>query len=482
MLDLRPVLYVFSLCLLAIGVFATLPAVVEWITGHDDAPVYFAAAAIAIFVGGTLAFTTYQQKVSLSLRQAFLLTPLCWFGLPVFAALPFMFTETQLSFTDAYFETASGLTTTGSTVIVGLDHLRPGILLWRSILQWLGGIGIIVVAIAILPFLRVGGMQIMRTESSDRSDKVLPRASQIAGAIALVYLVLTLACMLAYWLAGMTPFEAICHAMSTVATGGYSTSDGSMGAFGPLAQWVSVVFMLAGALPFTLMVKTWRVDRRVLWHDSQVRTFILGLVAVILALALWLRLSGVYDDFGEGLRHVALNVVSVVTTTGFASTDYQLWGLAVLPIFLFLMLVGGCTGSTAGGVKVFRWQILFGEAARQLKQAIDPHRVLPRRYNRQPLPTDVPGSVGLFLFLYLGLMLLFTVALSATGLDFITALSGAATALGNVGPGLGPVIGPAGNFQPLPDSAKWLLSAAMVMGRLELLTVLVLFDWHFWRR
>ncbi len=480
--DVRPVLYVFALCLVAIGVFEMLPGLVDWALGLPDAPVYFAAAAITIFVGGALAFTTHQRKVTLGLRQAFLLTPLCWLGIPVFAGLPFMFTETNLSFADAYFETVSGFTTTGSTVVIGLDSLPPGILLWRGLLQWLGGVGFIVMAIAILPFLKVGGMQILRTESSDRSEKILPRASQIAGAISATYLILTLLCIVAYLLTGMTLLEAVVHGMTTLSTGGYSTSDSSLGHFGPGVHWVAVLFMLLGGLPFLLMVRVWQGDRRALLQDSQVRAFLLFLGGVILLLALWLWIGGVYHDFEPALRHVAVNIIAVVTTTGFASTDYQLWGAAVLPLFLFLMLVGGCTGSTAGGVKIFRWEILFSQAHRQLRQAINPHRMLARRYNGRPLPADVPASVGVFFFLYLGLLFLFTVALAATGLDFVTALSGAATALGNVGPGLGPVIGPAGNFLTLPDSAKWICSLAMVMGRLELLTVLVLFDWRFWVR
>lgn len=480
--DLRPVLYVFALCLLAEGLFLFVPGLVEWGANSVEAAVFFAAGAIALFVGGALALTTRQQKVAFSLRQAFLLTPLCWFGLPVFGALPFMFAATGLSFTDAYFETVSGFTTTGSTVIAGLDALGPGILLWRALLQWLGGVGIVMVAVAILPFLRVGGMQIMRTESSDRSEKIMPRASQIAGATARVYLALSVLCVACYWASGMTFFEAVTHAMTTISTGGYSTSDASMGKFGPAAHWVAVVFMILGALPFVLMVRMLQGHHGALWRDSQVRSFLGFLVAVIALVSIWLLLTGVYRDIEAALRFAALNVVSVVTTTGYASTDYQLWGEAVLPVFFFLILVGGCTGSTSGGVKIFRWEICVLEIGRQLAQSIEPHRVIPRRYNGRPLPDDVPGSVGLFLFLFLALVVVFTAALAATGLDFLTALSSSATALANVGPGLGPLVGPAGNFAPISDSATWLMSVAMVMGRLELLTVLVLLDWHFWRR
>jgi trk system potassium uptake protein TrkH len=480
--DLRPVLHVFALCLMATGAFMAVPGLVEWGYRDDEAMVFVASAAIALFVGGALALTTRQHKAALSLRQAFLLTPLCWFGLPVFGALPFMFAETRLSFTDAYFETVSGFTTTGSTLIAGLDRLGHGILLWRALLHWLGGIGIVVVAVAILPFLKVGGMQIMRTESSDRSDKIMPRASQIASAIARVYLLLTCLCVIAYSLAGMTFFDAVAHAMSTIATGGFSTSDVSIGNYSLEAQWVAIAFMLLGALPFVLMVRAFQGAPGALWRDSQVRAFFGFLSVVIAATTLWIWSAGSYGSFGEALHHVALNVVSVVTTTGFASTDYQLWGTQLLPLFFFLTLVGGCTGSTTGAVKIFRWQIIWLEIRYQLAQAIQPHRAIPRRYNGKPLPADVPGSVGLFLFLFLASIVVFTGALAATGLDFVTALTGATTALANVGPGLGPMIGPAGNFVGLSDTATWLLSFAMVMGRLELLTVFVLLDWRFWRR
>lgn len=482
MFDLRPVIYVFAFCLFAEGLFMLLPALVELGNDKGEAAVFLASAAIAIFVGGALALTTRQRRAALSLRQTFLLTPLCWFGLPVFGALPFMFGATDLSFTDAYFETVSGFTTTGSTVIVGLDDLNPGIQLWRGLLLALGGVGFIVIALAVLPFLRIGGMQVMRTESSDRSEKVLPRASQIAAATAITYAVLAGIASVAFWFSGMSPLEAVVHAMSATSTGGFSTSDMSMGKFDSPAHWVAMVAMLAGALPFALLYRASRGEYGALWRDSQVRAFFLFLLAVILPLAAWLWLEGIYPSLEEALRHAALNVVSIVTTTGFASTDYQLWGSGVLPIFLFLTLVGGCTGSTTGAVKIFRWQVLFGLARRQLQQAINPNRVLAVRYNGKPLPADVPASVGLFLFLYLGLIMLITFALAATGLDFTTALSAAASALGNVGPGLGQLVGPAGNFVPLSDTATWLLSIAMVMGRLELLTVLVLLDPRFWRR
>lgn len=482
MFDLRPVLYVFSLALVACGLFELLPGFVEWAYGHDDAPVYFASAAVAVFVGGALAFTTHQEQVVLNLRQAFLLTPLCWFGLPVFASLPFVFTDSGLDFTDAYFETVSGFTTTGATVMVGLDDTRPGLLLWRAILQWLGGIGIIMVAVAILPFLRVGGMQIMRTESSDRSDKILPRASQIAGAIARLYLGLTVLCIVAYWACGMRLFDAVTHALTTVSTAGFSTSDRSLAAFPAATHWVAVIFMLLGALPFVLLVKTLQGDRRALLGDAQVRGFLYAVGTVVLLTTAWLLLHGDYVEFEPALRAAAVNIISVVTTTGYASADYQSWGNGMLPFFIFLMLMGGCTGSTSGSIKIFRWQILLQESGRQIAQMADPHRVLPHRYNGRPIPSDVPGSVGLFVFLFFALILVFTALLTAVGLDFVTAVSGATTMLSNVGPGLGPIIGPTGTFQPLPDSAKWICSFAMVMGRLELLTVLVLFDWRYWKR
>jgi trk system potassium uptake protein TrkH len=458
-----------------------VPALADIMTGNPDWLAFATSGAVGLFCGGLLILSSYRDRITLSVHQAFLLTTSAWVAASAFGALPFYFSELEISYTDAFFETMSGLTTTGSTVLVGLDSMPAGILLWRSILHWVGGIGIIVMAVAILPYLRVGGMQLFRTESSDRSEKVLPGAAQIAAAIARVYALLTVLCILAYWLCGMTAFEAVNHAFATLATGGYSTSDASLGHFQqPAIHWFATLFMLAGGLPFVLYIQV--ISKRnlaLLWH-SQVRALMVFLAVVIGVLSVWLSLSRGMD-FTVALRLVAFNVVSVVTTTGFATTDYTLWGAPAVMCFFILTYIGGCTGSTAGGIKIFRFQVMSAAALIQARRLVHPHGVYVPRYDGSPLPDDVMASVANFILLYVSSAVFLSVALGCLGLDFITAVSGAATALGNVGPGLGPIIGPAGNFSSLPDLAKWLLAAGMLLGRLEILTCLILFMPAFWR-
>jgi trk system potassium uptake protein TrkH len=402
--------------------------------------------------------------------------------IPAFAALPFTFSELDLSYTDAFFEAMSGVTTTGSTVLTGLDFAPPGILLWRALLQWLGGVGIIAMAIAILPMLQVGGMQLFRTESSDRSDKVIPRAAQLITFIGFIYLGITLVCALAYWGAGMTGFEAVAHSMTTIATGGFSTSDQSLGRFAsPAVDAIAVTFMLLGSLPFVLYLRALRGNPGALWRDSQVRWFLSVTLICILAMTIYLRLR-LEIGIGQALQLASLNVVSIITGTGYATADFGLWGSFGLTLLLFLMFVGGCAGSTTCGIKIFRFQVLYATAATQIRHLLEPHGVFIAYYNGRPIPGSVSDSVMSFFFLYAVSFAVIATGLGLLGLDFLTALSGAATAISNVGPGLGDVIGPAGTFGSLPDSAKWLLSLGMLLGRLELFTVLVMLAPAFWHR
>jgi trk system potassium uptake protein TrkH len=366
-------------------------------------------------------------------------------------------------------------------VIAGLDQAPPGILLWRALLQWMGGIGIIAVAIAILPALRIGGMQLFRTESSDRSEKVLPRAQQIAMAIGVVYLVLTVLCALAYWLAGMRPFDAVAHAMTTIATSGFSTEDVSLAAWNDaVVHWIAVIFMIAGSLPFVQYVRALRGDRGAAWLDSQVRTYLAFLVVASFGMTLYLTAVGIYGPV-DAFRHGTFTVVSLASTTGFASADYTLWGNAATGILFGLMFVGGCTGSTAGGIKIFRFEVVLVLLRGHFLHLLYPKGVFPRVYAKRLLPDDVVGSVVVFIALFFASYAVLTIALMSFGLDFLTSASAAVAALSNVGPGLGPIIGPVGNFGPLPDAAKLLLSFAMLLGRLELFTVLILFMPQFWR-
>lgn len=480
-IDVRPVLFVVGVMLTILAATMTLPALADIVVGNPDWRIFVAAASTTAFFGIALMLTTRTEFSSFSLRQAFLLTTCSWVVVAAFGALPFAFARLNLSYTDAYFETMSGLTTTGSSVIVGLDKAPAGILLWRSLLSLIGGVGIIALAIAVLPLLRVGGMQLFRLESSDKSEKVLPRAGQIVAGIATVYLLLNFLCAMAYWIGGMNGFDAVNHAMATIATGGFSTSDNSFGKYdSPVLDATATVFMLIGGMTFTLFLRIYQGERLAIWRDRQTHAYLIVFAAFTLAITAWLVLA---EDKGAGfaLRHAAFTVSSVLTTTGFASTDWNAWGPFPLVLVFLLTFVGGCSGSTAGGIKIFRFQVLLEIGRMQVRQALQPSGVFIPKYDRRPISDTVAQSVLAFVTLYVFTWALTAAALGLCGLDLITALTGAATAISNVGPGLGETIGPAGNFQPLPPSAKWILSFAMLLGRLELVTVFVLFTRRFWR-
>jgi trk system potassium uptake protein TrkH len=481
MRDLRPVLRIVGVLLTTLAIAMVVPAIADATVGNRDWEVFSVSAAFTLFVGGALTLSNRGEGDRLSIRQAFVLTTVSWLVIAIFAALPFAFSDLDLSYTDAFFEAMSGITTTGSTVITGLDFAPPGILLWRALLQWMGGIGIIVVAIAVLPILRIGGMQIFRMESSDTSEKVLPRVTQIATGIAVIYVILTLICAALYWTAGMTAFQAMCHAMTTIATGGFSTSDSSIALFDNAAiDWISVVFMILGGMPFVLFLQLVRGKPGLLFQDDQVRWFLAIVTGAVLMLAGWLWLENGAEPM-SALRYAAFNVVSIITGTGFATDDFASWGGFAVATFFLLMFIGGCAGSTSCGIKVFRFQVLYATAKIQMLRLLQPHGVFIPYYNRQPIPDTVAASVMGFFFLFVVSFAILAMALGLMGLDFLTSVSGAATAIANVGPGLGDVIGPVGTFAPLPDAAKWLLSAGMLLGRLELFTVLILFVPAFWR-
>jgi trk system potassium uptake protein TrkH len=477
----RPVLLVNGILLVTLATTMLIPALLDALVANPDWEVFLASAFVTGFAGGGLVLTTRGSAEDLNLRTAFLLTTTSWVVMPAFAALPFTFSELDLSYTDAFFEAMSGLTTTGATVIVGLDRAPPGILIWRSLLQWLGGVGIIVTAVAILPFLQVGGMQLFRLESSEASEKVLPRAAQIAGTVGVVYVVLTAACALMQWLAGMSSFEAAAHAMTTIATGGFSTSDSSIGHFDSIAvDVVTTSFMIIGSLPILLYYQVVRGRPLALWRDSQVRWFFFIVISAVVIMTVW-QIANSNALPGTALRYSAFNVVSIVTGTGYATADYGQWGSFAVTMFFFIMFIGGCAGSTSCGIKVFRFQVLYAAASTQMHRLLQPHGVFVAHFNRRPIPESVMSSVMSFFFLFALSFAALALALNMLGLDLITSISAAGSAISNVGPGLGDIIGPAGTYAPLPDAAKWLLAAGMLLGRLELFTVLVLFTRDFWR-
>jgi trk system potassium uptake protein len=480
----RPILFFTGIMLVALSAAMLLPAAADALAGSPNWQSFLIAGLITFAFGAGLSRGARCRLVAgLSLRQAFLLTPFAWTTLVLFGAIPLYISDyAQLkdSFTNAFFESMSGLTTTGATVIVGLDAAPPGILLWRALLQWLGGIGVIGVAVAVLPALGVGGMQLFRTESSDRSEKVMPRVREIATAIVLVYVGLTSVCAVSYWVVAMTPFDALLHALTTVSTAGFSSSDKSLGNWDSAAlHWVATLFMLSGAIPFVPYLRMLQRQADAL-RDSQFWT-LLGLVGIVITVvATWLVMMGLYSA-ADALRLAAFNVTSVLTTTGYATADYMLWGNAAVGLFFGLMFVGGCTGSTAGGMKIFRFEIMARLLHSQFLRLLYPRGVFARVYGGRLLPDDVVGSVVTFFALYFICYSALTIALMALGLDFLTSASGAVSSLSNLGPGLGPIIGPAGNFASLPDGAKWVLCFGMLLGRLELLSVLILFLPQFWR-
>lgn len=481
---LKPVLFLTGLVLLSIAGLMLAPLAVDIYYGSADWQAFAASTVVATCLGAVLVRPGKGSlRHGMTLRQAFLLTPLSWFAVACVSALPFYFSDYGIvsrSAADAFFESVSGITTTGGTVLSKLDHAPPGMLLWRALLQWMGGIGIIATAIAILPALGIGGMQLFRTESSDRSEKAMPRVRQIAITIGAVYVGLTIVATMIYWLAGMKLFDAVAHALTSIATGGYSTSDASFGAWEANGiQWWATLFMLSGSIPFVLYVRFIAGDHRAFW-DRQVRTMLFFLAVVIGLLGSWLALTGRYD-LEPAFRHAAFNVVSVVTTTGYATADYSAWGNAAIGLFFGLTFVGGCTGSTSGGIKIFRFEIVAMMLKAHFMRLLYPRGVFRVYYGERLIEEDVIGSVVAFFAVFFCCYAILTIALMAFGLDFLTSASGAATALSNVGPGLGEIIGPAGNFGSLPDGAKWLLSFGMLLGRLELFTVLVLLVPQFWR-
>lgn len=482
MLDLRPVFFVIGLMIAALGVSMFAPMGVDLAYGDRSWRAFGISGILTTLLGAALAMATYTPKPNLRARGAFLLTVLSWVSLSFFAAIPFMLDPMELSVTDALFEATSGITTTGSTILTGLDNLPKGVLLWRAILQWIGGVGIIVTAMAILPMLKVGGMQLFRLESSDMGEKILPRAASLAAGIGGIYVSLTVFCAIGYMATGMNGFDAVAHAMTTLATGGYSTSDASMGGFMDNgADLVCIAFMMAGGMPFGIyLLLVTRGDWQAPFKDSQVRAFVVVMAALIALITVYLWLNSELTN-SRALRLSAFNVVSIVTGTGYATADYNAWGPFAMSAFFAFMFIGGCAGSTACSIKIFRYQVAFEALRGYLFKMPRQSAVVPLRYGGKPLPEAVVYSVMGYFFLFFMTFAAVAIILSILGLDPITAWSGAGSAVANVGPGLGDIIGPAGTYETLPDSAKWVLLLAMIVGRLEIVTALVVLTPAFWR-
>jgi len=480
MYDVRPVGYVTGLLLTALGASMLVPFVTDLVLDTGNAWAFFESAVVTALVGILTSIACSNGvKQRLSIQQTFLMAVGVWLLLPAFGALPFWMGAVQAPYVDAMFEAMSGLTTTGATVFNELDEMPAGLLVWRSMLQWFGGVGIIVVAMVFLPELRVGGMQIFRSEGFDTMGKILPRAAEIARQISIIYLGLTIACIIGYMLVGLSSFDALNHAFTTVSTGGFSTRDASFGAFQGAPEYVSVVFIILASLPFVRYVQILAGSAEPLWRDAQVRAFV-GTVAFV-TLAISLLRVGLLDEPTEpAFREALFNVTSILSGTGYASTDYQLWGSLAVVVFFFLGLVGGCAGSTCCSIKIFRYQILFSAIVAQVRRIHSPNGLFAVRYEGRTVSEDVLNSVMAFFVMFTVSVGIVSVSLALTGLDVVTSLSGSAAALANIGPGLGDIIGPAGTYESLNDTAKWILTAAMLIGRLELMAVFVLFTRRFW--
>ena len=482
MKDFRSAFYIIGILLCIESITMLIPMIIDLAYQNSDWQIFMFSSFLTFFIGLVLYFSFRGQKNKIKLREAFILTVLSWTIIALFSSLPFIFSSSNLDFTDAFFESISGITTTGSTVIVQLDSLSEGILIWRAFLQWFGGIGIIVLALSILPTLQIGGMQLLHMEHDDPYEKTLPKIGQFVFEIFLIYLFVTIICAAFYFLAGMSSFDAISHAMTTISTGGFSTHDSSFGSFNSASiEWISVLFMIVGSLPFVVYLKTIHGDWKYFIKDDQIKLFIILVVTIVGLTTIWLSINS-SENYLYLFRIATFNITSILTGTGYSSSNFSQWGGFGLVIMFMIMFIGGCAGSTTGGIKIFRLLLLFRAAKSQIKKITQPHGVFLTTFNQKSVAEDTVNSVMIFFFIYILIFFLAAALLSFLGLDFLTAISASASAISNVGPGLGDVIGPLGNYSTLPTQAKWILSITMLVGRLEIFTFLVLLSVSFWKR
>ena len=455
-----------------------VPIIAQFIYKEVDSS-FFGASIVTIIFGTLFFLSNLDHDKRLNLQQAFLLTALSWLSIAIFGSLPFVFSTINFSFTNAFFESMSGITTTGSTIISNLNEMPKGILLWQALLQWLGGIGIIIMAITLMPIMNVGGMQLFKISSNDSSEKILPKSKEIAMRLIYIYTGLTTVCAISYFIFGMSLFDSITHSMTTIATGGFSNYNESIGYFNsPSIEISAMIFILLGSFPFIAYIKFISGNKMIFFNDIQIKTFFKIILMSIVILSIYLAVSNL-DNFS--FMAILFNIISILTGTGYVNAQFDNWGSFSLVLFLVLMFIGGCAGSTTCGVKIFRIQILYSFIITSLKKIIYPKGIFVLKYDQNPIDDKFISSIISFIYLYLIIFFLITALLSLAGLDFITSISGAATSISNVGPGLGSIIGPNGDFSSLPDVSKWILSVGMILGRLELFAILVLFLPSFWR-
>jgi trk system potassium uptake protein TrkH len=482
---LTPVLRVLGVVLVVFSVIMLVPVAVAFGFQDEARYAYDEAFIITLSSGAVLYLVTRRGRYELEIRDGFLLVTLVWAVLPVFGALPLLFYFNDLGFTDAYFEAISGLTTTGATVLSRLDELPPSINLWRALLEWLGGMGIIVLAVAILPVLRVGGRQIYRAETPGpmKDAKLTPRITETAKGLWLVYAAITIACVASYHLAGMTWLDAVIHAFSTTSTGGFSNHDASFAFYNsPLIEAVAIVFMLVSGINFaTHFLVVHKHSFAPYRRDPEAGLFLAAMGGGTLVVAAYLLLMGTYTDPLTALRYAAFNVVSIGTTTGYASADFDLWPIFAPLVMLLLSLTTSSAGSTGGGIKMIRTRLMVQQGFREMVRLLHPQAQVPIKLGQQVVPNQIVFAVLAFMSLYGASLTIMTMLLLATGVDFVTAFTAVLACITNTGPGLNKV-GPAMTYAVFTDFQIWVCSVAMLLGRLELFTVLVLFTPAFWRR
>ena len=477
----KTVFFLIGILLVVLGSSMLAPYAIQVIL-DEESHSFLSASFVTIFIGVLFILANLEKEFKLNLRQTFLFSSLAWFMVAAFGSLPFLFSTQNFTLSEAFFESMSGITTTGATIISDLDNSPKSILLWRAIMQWLGGIGIVVMAITILPLLKVGGMQLFKMEGPDSTEKILPRTIEVATIIISTYIVLTFVCGLFYWIFGMTVFDSISHAMTTIATGGFSTHNDSIGFFkNSNIEIVASIFIILGSIPFISYLKFAQGNKKIFFQDVQIKGLIYLLAISIFIMFFYLILINYESSLLDKIRISSFNVISILSGTGYVTDDFGLWGKFSLIFFLLLMFIGGCAGSTACGIKIFRLQMLLIFLKNQIKKLVSPNSVIIIKYNNQKISDSFINSVIIFIFTFLFIFLIIAMLLSISGLDLITSISGAASSISNVGPGLGDIIGPNGNYRGIPDLSKWILSAGMLLGRLELFAVLVLFFPSFWR-
>ena len=481
MSNYKTVFFTLGILLIILGIAMIVPLAFQLIYKELDST--FVVSGIITITFGVLFFlSNIDHLKSINTQQAFLLTALSWLSIAVFGSLPFFFSELNLSITDSFFESMSGITTTGATILNNIENSPKGILIWRAMLQWLGGIGVILMAITLMPIMNIGGMQLLKISSYDTSEKILPKSKQISLRLIMVYLFLTLFCAFFYKIFGMNFFDSITHSMTTIATGGFSNYDQSIGYFNnPYIEIISILFILLGSIPFILYIKFISDDKKIIFKDEQVKLFFKLSLFSILILFFYLIIFN--KDISQiHIRSVIFNVVSILTGTGYVTKEFDQWGNFPLIFFLILMFIGGCAGSTTCGIKVFRVHILYYFIRNQLLKIIYPRAIINLKYNNNKVEDKLIASIISFIYLYILIFFVLASLLTLTGLDFITSISGAASSLSNVGPGLGNEIGPNSNYSGIPDQSKWLLSFGMILGRLEIFAILIIFLPSFWRK